>query len=460
MYNYRQIARRVQWLSMAMLPVMASCSDAASDIHGTSNDPSASSTADLSTSAIVRKDVRAGVDNYVSIPAPPDATCILRAKGAEQSAGLELFSTEEGTAAFYYKPQSAAGVDNYLVDCQEANGAASQYALALQATSDAQLATAPPPKGALRPALTGDPLALSQQELHARGYPTRPDPMADPNGYQRWLAGVTRPVTVIGASKMRKSRAKAWSFTPNWTGVQNSRAYSNSAYVDAFAYWYVPSVHFSPDHQWNELAEWVGLNSDSGSIWQAGVVSQGTYGNATTNLAWFEFIAANGACIPMIAYVDYQIPPADLFFTELSFGDANFQWAITGNDSTQYVWWYMEDVTSGWTTGWQGISIANMFAQWAPGVTYVSGIDGHHATWIFERVALDQGVYARLPNFNDSGPYMFSPQALDVHDWTFKNWAMRPNWRYYMKDSTTGHTLATCDYDSSLNINFHWFNYN
>ncbi|MGO9235077.1 MAG: hypothetical protein ACLP4V_13785 [Methylocella sp.] len=56
--------------------------------------------------------------------------------------------------------------------------------------------------GTLRPPLDGDRLALSNQELVARGYPPRPDPDKAPSHYARWLRQVSRPVTRVDPRKV------------------------------------------------------------------------------------------------------------------------------------------------------------------------------------------------------------------------------------------------------------------
>jgi hypothetical protein len=49
--------------------------------------------------------------------------------------------------------------------------------------------------GYIRPALTGDPLSYSQQELIQAGYPRRPNPSSDM--YHRWQRAVSIDVTVV-----------------------------------------------------------------------------------------------------------------------------------------------------------------------------------------------------------------------------------------------------------------------
>src|SRR5580658_1324524 len=51
--------------------------------------------------------------------------------------------------------------------------------------------------GRARPALTGDPMLPSQEELLSRGYPMRPDPEKMPEAFATWQRIVTSEATEI-----------------------------------------------------------------------------------------------------------------------------------------------------------------------------------------------------------------------------------------------------------------------
>jgi hypothetical protein len=137
----------------------------------------------------------------------------------------------------------------------------------------------PKPVGTIRPALCGDQLNLSNQDLIRAGYPIRPDPKEAPGAYRAWLEVVSRPTTVVVPQTVARPDVNfgAVTHTNNWSGIQLREAFQASPsgstapsftsdpYDLVMGEWRVPYVDLGvvePGH--DAAAMWIGLDDDSG----------------------------------------------------------------------------------------------------------------------------------------------------------------------------------------------------
>jgi hypothetical protein len=207
----------------------------------------------------------------VSVHAMAGLTCKLYANGHKQAEGITLVTDDDGYARFY-----AIRVDAHhpyrkqLLACRDARGATSTYAVDL----GADRTFLPHPidlkqeRAQDRPALQGDPMLPSQQELISRGYGLRPDPIHAPVGYARWLLAASQPARVLESKRVINPKAGPI-VTPGsgWAGAVLTGA---PRYVAVQAYMNVPTAIPGGDDSggtqtvfWNGLG---GFNTGSGLI--------------------------------------------------------------------------------------------------------------------------------------------------------------------------------------------------
>jgi hypothetical protein len=149
-----------------------------------------------------------------SVAVPAGNSCIVHPAGdTDPRQSIRLNSDADGIARFQAVRAAAAGsVEQLALDCIDSTGTAETYAVDLR--SEETFAPRPfnPVQAGLklRPALSGDPLSYTQQQLLEAGYGLRPDPTANREGYERWLAAVSVPAYQLrssGASAATQPRA-------------------------------------------------------------------------------------------------------------------------------------------------------------------------------------------------------------------------------------------------------------
>ena len=163
-----------------------------------------------------------GVPSHVAVPTAPGAICVVRREdGSAIEGDLRLMADEEGLLNLYPQPTSP-GSQKIRFECRSDDNRVSIFPVALNVASGAtapaarEHARATPTTGFLRPALSGDPLQYTQQELHSLGYPRRPD--ADSSAYAAWLSVVSQPTTVITPRLVEIPRQKNDFTSLNWSG--------------------------------------------------------------------------------------------------------------------------------------------------------------------------------------------------------------------------------------------------
>jgi hypothetical protein len=136
-----------------------------------------------------------------SVEVPAGNDCVLHPEGNQDPAqSIAISADEDGRVRF--QAVRATPMDRVTVmslDCTDSRGISSTYSVDLQSEDTFAPRPFDPIRAnlALRPALTGDPLSYTQQELIKAGYGVRPDPNMNPDGYQTWLAAVSAPAYLL-----------------------------------------------------------------------------------------------------------------------------------------------------------------------------------------------------------------------------------------------------------------------
>jgi hypothetical protein len=236
-----------------------------------------------------------------SVLVPAGNTCLLHPEGNPDPAqAIPVPADQDGVVRFQaVRPTQPDSVERLALDCTDSTGSTQTYSADLR--SEATFAPRPfiPALANLefRPALTGDPLNRTQQELIQAGYGLRPDPEQNPDGYHRWLAAASAPAyrlrsipsspALSGARRRPASQASAESIAPErpelvytaptgpgaayWTGSILSGSYQKQttaalthSYVENEATFNVPYV--TPGGFWPASAQmsiWNGLDSNN-----------------------------------------------------------------------------------------------------------------------------------------------------------------------------------------------------
>jgi hypothetical protein len=117
--------------------------------------------------------------------------CDLGGTGTSGSAKIRLYTDDDGYARFQaVRPETGAEPKPLTMDCADPKGETHSYPINLNDPT----VFAPNPlniaheRGIDRPALAGNPLHYTQQQLLLGGYGLRPDPKKNGAAYSRWLA--------------------------------------------------------------------------------------------------------------------------------------------------------------------------------------------------------------------------------------------------------------------------------
>jgi hypothetical protein len=140
----------------------------------------------------------------ISFSTAPNAQCSVAPVTDNRSAkAFTVFANDEGTATFYATPSKESSAGRLVATCSPGNQqtieiqpvAGAKPLVAHAASNDAEMNLRL--GHTVRPALTGDPMALSSEELVKRRYPSRPDQQQAPGAYADWLRAVSKPATFI-----------------------------------------------------------------------------------------------------------------------------------------------------------------------------------------------------------------------------------------------------------------------
>jgi hypothetical protein len=284
------------------------------------------------------------VASAAAVHAKPGLTCKLHAAGRKAEEGLTLVTDDDGYARFYALKVKAGDPDRkQLLACRDESGATSTYAVDLGAPET----FTPHPidlkgeRGRDRPALQGDPMSRSQEELIEQGYGLRPDPAREPAGYAAWLLAASQPARMLEIKRIvDQKRGPMTISAPEWTGSVLTGAWS---YVAVQSFMNVPTAIPGGDGTvntavmlWNGLG---GFGTGSGLI-QSGAALFTTRVTAAY-ATWREYCCndPNGVTFPGAFVPD----PQDLLFVQNWYCDGQGKVDLNGGFGCSFV----QDLTSG-----------------------------------------------------------------------------------------------------------------
>ena len=339
-----------------------------------------------------------GASSAVSFNAAPNAQCFIRAQDSkEPGQALPVFTDDDGRATFYVDaPQEADSIAKLVASCpSEVNQTLEIQAVAgTKPVPHTQPAPGPQGKGGkhIRPALSGNPMALSTQELIRGGYPPRPDPEKSPGAYAAWLRAVSKPATQVvpklarmpnryhGPLKIENGPAGS----SNWSGY--ALVGSSNPFDFISGRWNVPVTYGGELERPVYSALWIGLDGDGSD----NVVQDGTgqdvlsyeHGSVIWTIrayyGWKEICCQE----PEVRFSNFPVNPGDEISSYVWMADSTGN--VTPYGTVAYFWF--EDVTTG-----QYAYISTPFE---------SGVfTGSSAEWIMERPTVDN-VLPDLTNYS------------------------------------------------------------
>jgi hypothetical protein len=261
--------------------------------------------------------------------------------------------------------------------------------------------------------LEGDEISLlSEDELHARGYPSRPDASKEPEAYSEWLKAVSHSETIVTtrlpplsgqpapthiASHNSANDPTAPGTSSNWSGYVLDASYRT--YMKAAGTWTVPSVSPPAGLSTGGFASsfWVGLDGyGSGDVVQTGtrqnVANFGQGAFWTSYYAWYEWYPWDEASV-------FGVNPGDRVFGEVWRCDSSMAFNPNGGASC----FLIDDFTSGTTfkTSW-----LDFYYAFLGGPPFV----GNSAEWIMERPTVNNSITSLAPYGSAA---MVNPYAID-----------------------------------------------
>jgi hypothetical protein len=181
---------------LLVVPIVAACSGTASPSEPA--DPVRSGA--LATQSVTHDklaETRSSIATYpVTIAVTPGAVCSLHPAGVTDP-DVPVYADDLGVARFAaVRAKPVDAVTMLSLDCTDDGGHATTYPVDL--TTDVTFQPVPSTQtGLVRPALLGDPMQYSKQELIDRDYGLRPDPGQNPTAYATWLKMVSAPARKI-----------------------------------------------------------------------------------------------------------------------------------------------------------------------------------------------------------------------------------------------------------------------
>jgi hypothetical protein len=373
----------------------------------------------------------------ISFSAAPNTQCSVAPAGSGTGQGFKVYADDGGTATFYMTPaKESSSAVQLVATCSSG----SQQTIEIQPVAGAKPLVANRASDAatnqrlghtVRPALTGDPMALSNQELVKRGYPWRPDPQRAPGAYASWLKAVSKPSTFIPAKMVNGERyhgpakiaADAGS-SYNWSGYVAQG--SSTPFYAVTGTWQAQIIFAQEVGIANASSFWVGLDGyGTSDLAQDGTTEQAyadSNGNTYNSLyLWSELLPQQTTEQPIS---NFPINPVDEIYSMVAIGDAYANPNLYGG----YSWFFLEDITTGQST---------FFSTQINSGTFAGGT----AEWIMERpYDVDTGSYIDLSDYwLDT---MGAPYAVTT-DGTWVNF-------FNGGDGATSTQLTMIDYSNDL----------
>lgn len=392
----------------------------------------------------------------ISFRTLPNARCILHpvGEGPDPSRGLTIYSDDSGIVRMGAQPISAGNHARLAIDCADQRG--KKFAHTLEVNLDSHALAQTPVAFESRgmkhlPPLHGDPLAWSREQLHAAGYPPRPDSKKLPAQYAKWLDLVKKEPVMIVPRPMtepwRKHGPARADFTSggtattssNWSGYVITTDDSAAQYGEIFGSWNVPKVSGqSGFFNTNYSTLWVGMDGwGTPDVVQAGT-SQDTY-----TVFWIQF-SVYGAWTewyPLYSQSisNFPVNPGDEIYCWVWVATQQDSWSPNGGWGWFYLWNVTQNVASGYLS-----------TQAPKGTVF----NGHQAEWVMERPEV-LGSLTSLANYGQA----------EIRD----AWAYDYNFGFhsYTSDNSIqvnmyngNHLLSTVSPLDSMSMLFKWFNHN
>jgi Peptidase A4 family len=418
----------------------------------------------------------------ISFSAAPNVQCsVAPANGSSSGKAFTVYTNDQGTATFYVTPSQASSAAQLVATCSSGN----QQTIQIQPVVGAKPLVAPAPSDAaanarlgytVRPALTGDPMALSNQELVKLKYPMRPDPQKAPGAYASWLKAVSKPATLIppkmvkvegrshgpvqisaGANTQSARLATSDTATPITSFTVNSEYASGYMLATDFG-----SQFLWIEGEWNVPAlvggeEGVATSSDlgialGGLLVQAGTAQDAIGYDGPIYFNYYPWIEVYPQQDP-VAITNFTVNPADEIFCQLYVADSNGDL----NQNGGYAWFDFEDFTTGQST---------LFPIPMPPGPF----SGHQAAWLMQR---SQYTVAQngIADYYDLSDYYYAlmqaPYAGDGNG-NYVNYLGQGGgdigiYAVYQFTMTSnngdGNTLSTAPVVATETIQFNWSNF-
>ncbi len=280
-----------------------------------------------------------------AVYASPGLECTLYPTGSAPSAGLPVYTDDDGYARFHaVRAVAGDAVHQLNMDCTDSAGHSSFYTVDL--TSDDTFASRPlnlvDERGTNRPALEGDPRSYTQSQLIQAGYGLRPDPEKEPSGYARWLRAASVPGRMLEAKhpKSPYSHTVYQGQAAPWVGSVLTGAPN---YIYTVATFNVPTAIPGGDETTGtEISIWNGLGGfGTGSGLIQGGVRILTTPTIATYASWREYCCGDG--ISNIYSGNFTPAPNDQIYSEEWYCDSVGRPNLNG----AYGCTFLQDETTG-----------------------------------------------------------------------------------------------------------------
>jgi hypothetical protein len=449
----------------ALALINAGCSSAAESTTPAGVDSVSPSAVSPAAAAPAREHLTRAIPRsaptWVTLHTLPLAECALDAVDtslAPQAAeSLALYSDAEGMVHFQSRATDARASSVAMrLDCTDAAGKRASQEIDFVVDDAATPAPAPAARiSRVHPALAGDPLSYSREELTARDLPPRPDPVASPTSFARWLDLATHPVNVIEpeivASSRPHTRADARPTLPS-PQVRDNGALANGAwsgflltdptrdYFYIYGTWTVPQLT-NEGGFWSTAynSYWVGLGFNQDVV-QAGVegdTSSRVWVENSAHYAWYEWFP-----VSPITFANFPVSPGDEVTAWAWLVDANNYFS----DQGQYAHYMIYDATQGNITSYG--PYAKPFAA-ASAATQA-------AEWIVERPGTPAPDLAHYSTFSMTDAYVEDFRTHQLVDYSESGASSN---QVTMTDSS-GKTLSTVAPAGAGAMTFTWHAYN
>jgi len=314
---------------------------------------------------------------------PAGSSCLLHPEGnSDPTRSIPVRADADGVARFQaVRPVFAGSVGRLTLDCTDSDGHRDTFSidLASDETFERRPFEASRTNLKLRPALMGDPLGFTQAELIQAGYGLRPDPTANPDGYERWLTAVSVPAYKLRTAARTSSILASGRPLPSgvdplgtsdsdgtvtpvpsgrnyagWTGAVLNGSYQKNAtsaetrsYLMNEASFVVPTVYPGGLGTGStQMSIWNGLDTSSSSLFQTIVWVATT---PTAQSFWIhrqDFASADPASAFDGEGADFTPRSGDLIYSQVWYCDAKGNENLSGGyacslmiDVTQNVEW-------------------------------------------------------------------------------------------------------------------------